>query len=411
MSRSFISNSEANNSDWESIQPFLARIFVFLIPFILIASAMELTLWNTGDLWTPQYALNQQQQSAQESIYGPGVFSDQFNIYKLSGIRYRQPSILSIGSSRVMQMRDFMFHPLKKQFYNGGGLLRNAFDLQAFAKMLAHEELPLPKVIIVGLDPWWLRTNYGKTTWLYDPDEHYSFAGHIEAFRHILKTGSLQNVFSATLTSKSSGFEYDAIGTSARIDGAGFRRDGSSLYPPKMLLDFLETPVYVDRESPPIIDRIQMTKREFSLPAIIDAKRVNLILEALVMIQEKGVEVIAFMPPFSTEAFEALETSPPLSQWWNFYIDEFPTMIKNHDIQVVQVSHPRQYGLDDTYMFDGWHPSEVYMAHLMQSIIVNSSQKSYFKNIDLQNLRSIINHATIPLAFKLPGKPLETFQN
>jgi hypothetical protein len=298
-----------------------------------------------------------------------------------------------------------MFHPKENDFYNGGGLLKNAFDLEAFAAMLIRKELPLPKVLIVGIDPWWLRTNYGNTTWLNDSDERFSFAGHIEAFRQILKNGAFKKVIAANSASKSPHFGYEAIGTFARIDGTGFRKDGSSLYPPKVFLEFLESPKYVDRESPTIIDRIQMARREFALPAIIDEKRVNLIMDALTLIQRKGVEVVAFMPPFSTESFEALEASQSLRPWWNYYKNEFPKLLENHNIAVVQVSHPVQFNLNDTYMFDGWHPSEVYIAHLIRSMIEMAPSSGYLKNAKIENLSALIKGASIPLAFNLPSPP------
>ncbi len=396
------SNFEGKSFTEKGISAFLVRIFTFLFPFIIVGLAMELVLWKTGDLWTPHYALMQQQRSVSESIYGPRFFSDQFNVYKLSAIEFRNPSILIIGSSRVMHFRDIMFHPLEKEFYNGGGILRNAFDLEAFADKLVRGELPLPKVLIVGLDPWWLRMNYGTTTWFNESDEHFSFAGHIEAFRQILKKGALKKVISATVVSEVPGFGHDAIGTSARMEGNGFRKDGSNLYPLNVFLDFVKTPLYVDRESPPIIDRIQMTRREYSLPAVVDSVRVRLVVEALSLIKSKGVEVVAFMPPYSTEAFEALERSRPLRLWWNFYKNDFPELLDQHDIVVLPVSHPQQFGLDDTYMFDGFHPSEVYIAHLVKYLIEIVPNSSYLKNVELGDLMKTIQNAAIPLAFDLP---------
>ena len=304
-----------------------------------------------------------------------------------------------------------MFHPLENEFYNGGGLLRNAFDLDAFATMLARGELPLPKVLIVGIDPWWLRTNYGNTTWLHDSDERLSFAGHIEAFRQILKKNALKKVIAATSSLKSPGFGFEAIGTFARIDGTGFRKDGSSLYPPKVFLEFADKPVYVDRESPSIIDRIRMARREFSLPAAIDEKRVSLIVEALSLIKKKGVEVYAFMPPFSTEAFTAIEGNPSLRQWWHYYKNEFPKLLEKQEIRVVPVSHPGQFELDDTYMFDGWHPSEVYIAHLVKALIEPAPNSSFLKNVSLEDLLMKTENAAIPLAFNLPDTPPVTSPN
>jgi len=398
------SNSKVKNQDWADIWPFLRQIFIFLSPFIMIGLALEFALWKTGDLWPSQYALTHQQQSTNESIYGPRFFSNQFNIFKLAGIRYRHASILSIGSSRVMQIRDIMFHPLEKEFYNAGGLLRNPFDLDAFATLIAREELPLPKVLIVGIDPWWLRTHYnsGNTTWLNDWDERFSFAGHIEVFRQILKKWGLGEIIAAISASERPRFDYETIGTSARIDGTGFRKDGSNLYPAKIFWEFMDNPIYVDRELPLIINRIQKKRREFSLPAAIDEKRLHLIVKALALIQKKGVEVYAFMPPFSTEVFEAIENSQPLRQWWTYYKTEFPKLLKKHHILVVPVSHPGEFHLQDTYMFDGWHPSEVYIGHLVKQMLKHAPDSSPLKTVNLQNLSTLIEEASIPLAFKLP---------
>ncbi len=405
MSHLSTSNSEGQETGRTGIASFLGRILAFLFPFIIIGLALEFALWKTGDLWPSQYALTHQQQSTNESIYGPRFFSNQFNIFKLAGIRYRHPTILSIGSSRVMQIRDIMFHPLEKEFYNAGGLLRNPFDLDAFATLIAREELPLPKVLIVGIDPWWLRTHYnsGNTTWLNDWDERFSFAGHIEVFRQILKKGGLGEIIAAISASERPRFDYETIGTSARIDGTGFRKDGSNLYPAKIFWEFMDNPIYVDRELPLIINRIQKKRREFSLPAAIDEKRLRLIVKALALIQKKGVEVYAFMPPFSTEVFEAIESSQSLKPWWNFYKNAFPKLLEKNNISVVPVSHPIQFGLDDTCMFDGWHPSEVYMAHLVKSLIEHAPHSSYLKNVRLEDLALNIKNAAIPLAFNLPS--------
>ncbi len=62
-------------------------------------------------------------------------------------------------------------------------------------------------------------------------------------------------------------------------------------------------------------------------------------------------------------------------------------------------------------MFDGWHPSEVYIAHLVKSLIENAPNSSYLKNVKLEDLITNIKSAAIPLAFDLPDTPSVTSPN
>jgi hypothetical protein len=405
MSHLSISSSEAKKIDYRVIIKFLGRITLFLSPLLLIAATIEFVWWQAGDSWPVEKALAAQQRYADETLYGRGYFSQQFGLYKLAGIRHKRPLILAVGSSRVMQIRDFMFTPLDGHFYNAGGMLRNAFDLNWLANAFVKRNLPIPKVIIVGLDPWWLRANRGLRTWLTDEDEAFSFIAHYEAMRGIGNRWGLGDlVDSILLPSKSPYFNYHAIGSAARKHGHGFRKDGSRQYSPKMLLEYLKNPRYVDRETPPAIDRIHQLRSQFTIPIIRDNKRVQLILKSLLMMQEIGIEVYAFMPPFSSEAFKALDESVELRLWWQYYKNDFANLLKENGIDVIPVSQPADLGLSDLYMIDGFHASEVYMAYIINTLVENAHSSSYLKKIARENLTDQIKHAPIPLAFKIPNR-------
>jgi hypothetical protein len=405
MSHLSISNFEVNKIKHRTIIKFLGRLAIFLFPLFLIVATIELVWWRAGDTWPVDEALATQHRNADETLYGRGYFSQQFGIYKLAGIRNKRPLILAVGSSRVMQIRDFMFTPLEEHFYNAGGLLSNPFDLSWLANAFEKRDLPIPKVIIVGLDPWWLRANRDLKTWLTDEDEAFSFVGHLEVMRGIGKRWEIGDLIdSLILPSRSPYFNYHAIGSAARKHGHGFRKDGSRQYNPEILLDYLKNPRYVDREDPPVVDRIHRLRRQFTVPVIVDNKRVQLILKSLQMMQEVGIEVYAFMPPFSSEVFKALDESVKLREWWQYYKNDFPNLLIKLGIKVIPVAQPAHLGLSDSYMIDGFHPSEVYIAHVVRSIIVNTRNSSYLKDVDVDKLSNRIKAASIPLAFEIPTK-------
>jgi hypothetical protein len=410
MSRLSISNSEVNKIEHRTIIKFLGRLAIFLFPLFLIVATIEAAWWRAGDSWPVEQAFVVQYRNTDETLYGRGYFSQQFGLYKLAGINHKRPLILTVGSSRVMQIRNFLFAPLEEHFYNAGGMLQNAFDLKWLANAFEKRNLPIPKVIIVGIDPWWLRANRGLRTWLTDEDEAFSFVGHLEAMRGIGKHWGIGDLIdSLTLPSKSPYFNYPAIGSVASKHGNGFRKDGSRQYSPKILLDYLKNPRYVDREDPPVVERIHRLSNQFTVPVILDNKRVQVILKSLLMMQKAGIEVYAFMPPFSSRVFKALDESVELRNWWQYYKNDFPNLLKKHGIKVIPVAQPAFLGLSDSYMIDGFHSSEVYMAYVIKTVIENANSSSYLKKVDIESLSHRIKNAPIPLAFEIPNHNLNAY--
>jgi len=402
-----ISNSKMERAGYQAIIKFLVRLTIFALPLFLITATIEIIWWRAGDSWPVKSALAVQQRNLEETLYGRGYFSQQFNLFKLAGIKHRRPAILAVGSSRVMQIRDFMFTPLEKDFYNAGGLLHNAYDLQWLANAFINGDLPMPKVLIIGIDPWWLRADRGFKTWLTDEDDAFRLGGHIDAFREIRKQGGIGDLIgSSILASKSPYFRYYAIGSAAKKYGHGFRKDGSRQYSPQMLLDYLKNPKYVDRENPPIIERIRRYRSYFTVPVILDKEKIQIIIDSLSLLQNTEIEMHVFMPPVSSEVLKALDESVELSKWWQFYKTDMPGLLKRRGMQVIPVAQPAHLGLSDLYMIDGFHASEVYMAQVVRTIIENIQHSSYLKSVDLEKLSSTIENAAIPLAFEVPSQNL-----
>jgi len=241
-------------------------VVIFAV-LIIIIGIIEVMFWYTGETWPSKYAFMYQQFSQEEVLYERGFFSQQFNVYKLAGIQSKRPEILTIGSSRVTQMRDVMFTPLEKKYYNAGSLIQNAFDIQAFADLMIKGSLPKPKVLFVGIDPWWLKTTYGNIgTWLPGKEEVFIASAHMEIIRSILlskrKMRQLLNSFLAPAESPL--FGYYTIGSKSRIRSTGFRKDGSRQKDPEHFLDLLENRRHINQVDLLIMDRINDKKKQFA---------------------------------------------------------------------------------------------------------------------------------------------------
>jgi hypothetical protein len=404
-----MSRSSTFSSDQAAAAKFGRRALVFLAPILLIIAILEFGLFRTGDSWPVSRVLRVQDEMG-EFLYRPAYFSQQFNVYKSAMIKHRQPSILVLGSSRVMKIRDFMFHPLESSFYNAGGMLQTLDDLTEYADMVKAGELPKPRVAIVAVDPWWLKPQEaGGQSWLAPErmrDEAYRFAAHIGAARILMHARPVPwREALAGAGSPSPYYKKPCIGTFAIRHGAGFRSDGSRQEMPAVVLDFIKNPVYVDREEPPIIDRIRENLRQFSLPAQIDSPRVGELLAAFETLTGAGVEVRPFLAPFANEAVAALEQSPTLSQWWREYRDHLPQLLRENGIDCGPPTSPSHYGLDDTYMFDGWHGGEVLMSYIMKDVIRRAPETSILRDVDLAHIDELLNGKGImPLTFTAPPR-------
>ncbi|RMH22292.1 MAG: hypothetical protein D6696_03785 [Acidobacteria bacterium] len=389
--------------DQRAARALLLRLLLFLLPLAALAAPLELALWWSGDAWPEACVQRLQQRAAGEVLYGRRYFSQQFGVYKLAGIRERRPRILVAGSSRVMQIRDLMFEPLADRFYNAGGIWQNASDLGRFADLIAGDRLPAPEVLIAGIDPWWLRLDEGGASWLDDGDQALSPGAHLQVMRSILHQGRLRELLGGIgKPARSPFFRYRAIGSAAREVGAGFRRDGSWQYPPRMLLDYLADPHYADRETPPVIERIRRASGHFALPAAVDEAKLARVVASLAELQARGIEVWALLPPFSSECFAALEESTGLRDWWQAYHLRLASRLEARGVRVISAPTPAADGLSDDYMIDGFHGSEVYLAHVVARILDRAPPTSLLKRVDDRRLAARIRSAAIPLAFELP---------
>lgn len=408
MSRLSISNSEQMN-----LLKFIKRILLFFIPLVFLIVLLELSFYRVGETWHVDRVIELQGKYT-ECLYGREYFSQQMNYFKYKNIKKKAPEILILGSSRVMQVRDFIFSPLESTFYNAGGMIQNVFDISQFADLLRVGELQKPKVLFIGIDPWWLKNDWAidGQSWLKEEvlqEDIFDILAHLTASRRFIQQGiSVVHALTVGALGASPYYGYPAIGSAAINYGNGFREDGSRQYSPSIILDFIDNPQYVDREDPPVIDRIKNRQGKFSVINGVDRYRFDFLIKALAELKEMGIEVYVLMPPFSNEAMTALEDSKELSSWWKLYGKELPSKLDDLGIVSFSPSCPATYGLDDTFMIDGFHASEVLMAYVIKDIILGAQDNSLLKSVIIRKIDELINSGdTIPLAFQIPPKDLK----
>jgi hypothetical protein len=163
--------------------------------------------------------------------------------------------------------------------------------------------------------------------------------------------------------------------------------------------------VFVDREEPPVIERIRKGTHQFAGRPVLDPVRLDRLVSALAALDDRGIEVVAWLPTFSDESARALEESPELSSWWRDYRVLVPSTLAEKGIACVPHLTPSALGLDDRYLFDGYHPSEVLLTRVVPLIVAASDRGSLLRSVDLEGLKKLLeNERVIPLAFEAPGR-------
>jgi hypothetical protein len=405
-----MSNSESSRAFF-----FALRVIVFCAPLMLGACLFEVAMYRTRDSWPIMKVIEAQTALGGESLLGRANFSQQYNLSKSLMVQRRHPRILALGSSRVMEFRGFMFHPYEREFYNGGGLIQNVNDLAEFTRQVREGRLPAPQVIIIGIDPWWVSEATDpveKKSWLDgEADAVYQFSSHVEGARYLLRTGKSSFPWTVAFGHRqgaSPGYNYPAFGITAISAGIGERfSDGSFLYTAQ-LSDFIKHPAYRDRLAIPVLDQVKRTYFLFAPTSKVERVRAGILVQSLVSLKALGIEVYAYEPPFSTEVRRALDESKELATWWGEYKGLLCEQLEAEGVGCLSIVRQEDYGLDDTYMFDGIHAGEVYDSYILESLVRRAAPGSLLASIDLNYLAALREKDNvIPLSFDPPPRERE----
>ena len=387
------SSTSSFNVDKSGVRRFLIRCVLFCLPFFAIWLPLEIFLWKTGESRSAASILELQANSDEEVLYGRGLLNQQFNVYKVAGWRKFKPKIVAVGSSRVWRMRKYAFHPREDDFYNAGGILQCAGDFCALSKLIVEQELPKPEAIIVGFDPWWFKANHRNIHWLdkYSlKDDAYRLASRRSAIKRIVKDPSLL---------RWSVSDPNAETHTGLFGEIGFRLDGTKKIAATVIESFLANPVYVDREDPPVIDRIRERTGRFSDSAGSE-EVLSASVAAMEAIRNEGVRVIAYFPPFADESWNAMEQSEPIKQWMTFYQGQVVPSLSSAADEVIALGTSSSLGVDDTYFLDGMHPGEVLATLQWIDLVEQHQSDAFYQQFAPMHIRQQIEQrCSTPLAY------------
>lgn len=345
-------------------RPFLLHLLLFaLLPGLLLLAG-EVVLQTSGEVW-PLPRVTAYQRAHPDSLFLRSV--DQlFYAYKYRRILESRPSVLIAGSSRTMKFRAPMFGDRANSFYNAGGILNSLRDLHDFSVTLPSSVTPA--VLLIGLDPWWFNERVAPAFSFADEISKgagFSFDEHVMALRWLFVNPQVL-VHQARLALGPD--DNRAIGIAARETGGGFRLDGSHqsrLPTPRTEQEW----AFVDRETPPVIERVRSGTGNFPPATSLSRDRVALLDEVLAAYQTRHVLVIGYLPPFSSEVLAQLESDPRHRFFWADFRREMPELLARHGFPLFDASATTAVGLDDRAMSDGFHAEETFQARVVRALL------------------------------------------
>jgi len=332
---------------------------VFSVPVVLIAGLVEFALWRSGDTW-PLPAVAARQQHA-PAVFLRELMPQDLHAYKLARLALQRPRVLVLGSSRASQMRAGMLGETRQTFFNGSGMVDAVSDLDQLCTGGGA-----PDVVLLAVDLWWFNDSLPPVDRDAAGDGAANWRAHIAAGRKLLTRPALLG----DMLAAPSAADSDRIGIGARRTGSGFRQDGS------MRLTFVPPSdparwTFEDREVPPVIDRVRAASHQF-----VESDRHRVSGERLAHLQmfvdrcrTQGIAVAAFAPPFSTEVFHTLRQDARHRGLLSSFRLEVAGLLDRAGVPFVDATDLAALGLDDRYMFDGFHPSETFHLHFLRHLL------------------------------------------
>jgi hypothetical protein len=132
---------------------------------------------------------------------------------------------------------------------------------------------------------------------------------------------------------------------------------------------------FVDREKPPIDERIRRGMSPFPPSQGISEERLAILDQCLKKLSDRGILVVGILPPFSSESLKLLKQKPEHAELWNQFDRQVPEIFKKYKQPLVDGSNPANLGLNDSYLLDGIHGAETYQLHLLLKMLEDSRVK------------------------------------
>lgn len=330
-----------------------------------------LFVFNVGEISTYRRLVDYQAKHIDKKcVVGSAIFKLR-GPYKRELIDKRNPKIIALGSSRVLQFREEFF---EESFVNAGIAMNSIAEGISFSSEIFPKNKP--ELMIIGIDMWWFNKAYQNPDIEYEP---YNERTLIPTFPELLLPykwllGGLlsplqfiKGVFGV--------FDTCGMGVPGRLYKTGYGPDGSYYYTNSV------TEVTSDSEVQPFQDtlnRIKIGNDRFQYGEKSDAVHVRRFLEFLIRVKKNSKKVVLFFPPFSGLVNDHMSSMSDEYQ----YIIHLKQELKRNQVSFYDYSDVGSIGANDCEFVNGFHAGDVVYARIIKAIYESDPDIRRFINIE-----------------------------
>lgn len=342
----------------------------FVMINMLIVCLVVTATYLITEIFKENYSDKEILQNYYNVLYGSALKDG--GLIKLDIVKDKKPAVIALGSSRVMQFRAEFFRD--KDFYTLGGLGASIDELEyTWNKVKATY---VPKVVIVGIDPWWLNPNIKQVNNLINSEKDVKYKIIGELVRNNKMRRQLFHLDEIKGEDVLGGRKN--IGLDAAVNGNGYRlNDGSRQYG-KIIQDkednatrFKST--YERMEKGDKNDR-------FAWCDTISDSELRKLKKLLQDINESGANVVVFLPPFPHDVYNYMDNNVHYHDYLHAYMYSVDKVCNELKIPCYNFCDLALVGASDDEAIDGFHGSELAYARITCILGKNKTLLPYVNN-------------------------------
>lgn len=338
---------------------FIGTIALFCIPlsFVFVLPAF---VWYHSREYEPLSRVLTEQARDPETLFG-SAYATPAKSYKQALLGAYAPVVVAVGTSRVMEFRSSFF-ARPGEFRNLGGIMASPADLADLASRLATDAKL--RVMIFGLDqrffnPDFVSETAEKASGPPDGDPLMTFLAGAWRQSYIDYAKGRFTLSDLARIDRSS----RNIGLTALVLGDGFLPDGSYVYH-SIAQKKTHRAVLIDDMTKTARD-VHRARGSFQYGREIDETKLAQVNAFLRAMQERGVIVIGFLPPYSTIVADEIDSVPDAYMRSK---KELPKKVEKvfraHDFAFFDLTNPAIFGSSDTEFIDSTHGSDKAYARI-----------------------------------------------
>lgn len=299
--------------------------------------------------------------------------------YKMSLLKIRKPEIITLGTSRVLGFRQFMFNV---PFVNMG---RTFGGLKMISTLKDILRIHKPRIIILGLD-WWDFIRKSEKKW-----KNSGFNGTQVIFQQMLSPYewifqgkiSLKEFFSVIFTGKADGVDNNSYGVPARHHVEGYDKDGSIYYFSK--LTALTSDNYQFKH---VLHRIlhdSPSSGYFKVGSHIPNSKWRELNKIKMLLERHNVKLIIYLAPEPPQIIKAMMKSRHYG-----YLDELLHSSDKFGSDYYNLFDPRSYGSTACEFIDDLHSGDIVSMRILLAI-ARDHRNGLYQYINKQKLSDDVN--------------------